>query len=347
MGGGSSGLVGAYATLAANVFAATAAFNALRQAAQVQTLVEGFGFLADVSGRTASVISANIREITGNTLSMEESFRASAIAVTSGFSTTQLERLVAVGKNASIALGRNLGDAVDRLIRGVAKLEPEILDELGIMVRLDTATQQYAARLGKVATELTDFERRQAFLNATIEQGEEKYAALGSAVDVNQFDKLAGTFSNLSHNVLAFISSALTPLIALFANSQVAMLGALIFFGKGVVTTMFPMLTSLGERFANTAMKAHDAADVVKSSAQKAFETQETKIGGIKSKKSDPAGFQQMQKDINAGTGSIKQYKKTLGGLRRSESFGVYDQDSKSSDVNDFLKQYTSKKGKK
>ena len=31
--GGSSGLVGAYATLAANVFAATAAFNALRQAA--------------------------------------------------------------------------------------------------------------------------------------------------------------------------------------------------------------------------------------------------------------------------------------------------------------------------
>ena len=175
MGGGSSGLVGAYATLAANVFAATAAYNALRQAAH--SLVEGFGFLAVVSGRTASVISANIREIRGNALSMEESFRASAIAVTSGFSTTQLERLVAVGKNASIALGRNLGDAVDRLIRGVAKLEPEILDELGIMVRLDTATQQYAARLGKVATELTDFERRQAFLNATIEQGEEKYAA--------------------------------------------------------------------------------------------------------------------------------------------------------------------------
>ena len=37
IGGGSSGLVGAYATLAANVFAATAAFNALRSAAQVET----------------------------------------------------------------------------------------------------------------------------------------------------------------------------------------------------------------------------------------------------------------------------------------------------------------------
>ena len=35
IGSGSSGLVGAYATLAANVFAATAAFGALRSAAQV------------------------------------------------------------------------------------------------------------------------------------------------------------------------------------------------------------------------------------------------------------------------------------------------------------------------
>ncbi|HAI44276.1 MAG TPA: hypothetical protein DCM40_42320, partial [Maribacter sp.] len=182
MGSGSSGLVGAYATLAANVFAATAAFNALRQAAQVETLVEGFTFLADTAGRSSQIISSNIREITNNALSMEQAMRSSAIAITSGFSTTQFERLVEVGKNASIALGRNLADSVDRLTRGVAKLEPEILDELGILVRLDTATREYAAAIGKTATDLTAFERRQAFLNATIEQGEEKYSALSGSV---------------------------------------------------------------------------------------------------------------------------------------------------------------------
>ena len=72
MGSGSSGLVGAYATLAANVFAATAAFNALRQAAQVQTLAEGFNFLANTSGRTSELIANNLREITGNALSLRE-----------------------------------------------------------------------------------------------------------------------------------------------------------------------------------------------------------------------------------------------------------------------------------
>ena len=57
-----------------------------------------------------------------------------------------------------LALGRDLGDAFDRLVRGAAKLEPEILDELGIMVRLDDAVQQYATELGKSANELTSFE---------------------------------------------------------------------------------------------------------------------------------------------------------------------------------------------
>jgi len=40
-GGGGTSLVGAYATLAANVFAATAAFNALSRAAEFQQLQQG------------------------------------------------------------------------------------------------------------------------------------------------------------------------------------------------------------------------------------------------------------------------------------------------------------------
>ena len=174
IGSGSSGLVGAYATLAANVFAATAAFNALRSAAQVETLAKGFDFLAAQVGRTGSVITDKLREITNQALSFEDATRASAVALTAGFSTESIERLGQVARNASISLGRNLGDSIDRLFRGVAKLEPEILDELGILVRLDTATENYAAKLGKAATELSDFERRQAFLNAAIEQGRTK-----------------------------------------------------------------------------------------------------------------------------------------------------------------------------
>jgi len=319
IGGGSSGLVGAYATLAANVFAATAAFNALRSAAQVATLVEGFTFLADTAGRTSTVISRNIQGITNNALSMEQAMRTSAIAITSGFSTTQLERLVTVGKNASIALGRNLGDSIDRLIRGVAKLEPEILDELGILVRVDTASRKYAAGLGKVASELTDFEKRQAFLNATIEQGEEKYAALTAAIDINAFDKLAGTFANMTQNVLNLVNTALKPLIAFFAQSQIAMFGAITFLAKGVIGTMFPMLTDLGKRYTDTAQKAHLAADAMKNSSETAFKAAEKATAQSGSKKTDPGGFKAMVASAKKGALSQKEINSGLKSLRISE----------------------------
>ena len=320
MGSGSSGLVGAYATLAANVFAATAAFNALRQAAQVETLVEGFTFLADTAGRSSQIISNNIREITNNALSMEQAMRSSAIAITSGFSTTQFERLVEVGKNASIALGRNLADSVDRLTRGVAKLEPEILDELGILVRLDTATREYAAALGKTASDLTDFERRQAFLNATIEQGEEKYSALSGTIDVNAFDKLAGTFANLTHNLLQFINTGLKPFVSFFANSQLAMFGAITFLAKGIISTMFPVLTELGDRFARSAQKAHIAADKMKDDTQRAFEAAQSGVAERGTKKGDPAGFQSLVAGAKKGTLQTKDLNKAMKSLTISES---------------------------
>ena len=198
IGTGSSGLVGAYATLAANVFAASAAFNALRSAAQVETLARGFDFLAAQVGRSGEKISGTLRDITNQALSFEDATRASAVAITAGFSTENIERLGNVARNASISLGRNLGDSIDRLFRGVAKLEPEILDELGILVRLDTATENYAASLGKAATDLSDFERRQAFLNAAIEQGELKYGRIAGVNDPNPYDQLAAAFADLN-----------------------------------------------------------------------------------------------------------------------------------------------------
>ena len=52
-------------------------------------------------------------------------------------------------KNVSFALGRDLTDSFNRLIRGVTKAEPELLDELGIILRLEPATKAYVDSIGK------------------------------------------------------------------------------------------------------------------------------------------------------------------------------------------------------
>ena len=87
--GGSSGLVAAYATLAANVFAATAAFGALQRAAQFEQLKKGLTELGQQSGRTLSIMASGLRDVTGGAISMEEAMRAAALGVSGGFGGEQ------------------------------------------------------------------------------------------------------------------------------------------------------------------------------------------------------------------------------------------------------------------
>ena len=164
IGGGSSGLVGAYAVLAANIFALTAAFGALQRAAQVKQLEAGLSAMGTASGTALKPLSNGLREATGHALNMEDAMRATALATSAGFDSSSIERLGDVARKASIALGRDTADSLNRLTKGAIKLEPELLDELGIMVRLDEATETYARGLGKTANQLTLFEKRQAFM---------------------------------------------------------------------------------------------------------------------------------------------------------------------------------------
>ena len=242
IGSGSSGLVGAYATLAANVFAATAAFNTLRDAAQFEQVVAGLEAVGAAAGRNLTFAAQKLQEVSGHALSADASMRVMALGVSSGFSTTQMEKLTVVAKGASAALGRNLTDALDRLTRGTAKLEPEILDELGIMVRLDDATRDYAAQLGKTADELTEFERKQAFLNATLEQGEKKFGALAETLDPNPYDQLAASMSNLLKTFLQGANQVLVPMINLLSGSMTAMAGAALLFGSTISRQVLPFL---------------------------------------------------------------------------------------------------------
>ena len=62
LGGGSSGLVGAYATLAANIFAATALFGALQRAAQIEQLSRGLVELGKASGLSLGTLSNGLRQ---------------------------------------------------------------------------------------------------------------------------------------------------------------------------------------------------------------------------------------------------------------------------------------------
>ena len=149
MQGGMGGMVGVYAEIASRVFALTAAFQFLKSASDVTNLIAGQEALGAVSGVAYKTLTQGLKDATDGQISYSAASKAAAIGTAAGLSPDQLNRLGKAAKNTSIALGRDLGDSFDRLIRGVTKAEPELLDELGIILRLETAKKNYAEQIRK------------------------------------------------------------------------------------------------------------------------------------------------------------------------------------------------------
>jgi len=260
IGGGGSGLVGAYAGLAANIFALTATFGALSRAARATQLEEGLVAMGKASGLAMNSLSQGLVSATGNAVSLEEAMRSVALITSAGIDPSSIERFGEVAKKAAGALGRDVNDSISRLTRGVTKLEPELLDELGIMVRLDEASKTYADSLGKNVSELTSFQKRQAFLNATLAEGEKKFGALGD-VDVNPYDKLSASFANITKSGIGALASILAPIVGYLASSPVALIGVLAAFAATISGQVLGSLTDM------SAATARNSKNMVKLNA--------------------------------------------------------------------------------
>ena len=292
IGNGPNGLVGAYATLAANTFAVSAAFNALRSAAQVEQMMQGLETQGARTGRSLINVSNSLQEITKYSLSAADAMQATALMSSAGFSTKGMEDLTAVAYNASLALGRSVPDALDRISKGVTKLEPELLDELGIMTKLSEAQSAYALANNKSVTSLTSFEKRQAMLNAVVAEGTVKFGGLSDQVDANPYDKLSATFINLTNNALGLLNNILGPIASLFGSSQGMLLGAVLLFASTIKKQLLPVLFDMGKRATAAAAEHLKEADAIKGKTKAtldqakaervlAMETARKKVGTI------------------------------------------------------------------
>jgi hypothetical protein len=217
---GLGGLVAAYAGAAATVFALQAAFTALAKAAQAETIVRGTSTLAAMTSQSGPRIISTIQGITDNQLTLTEAAQNANIALSAGFNSDQIEQFATIAQKASQALGRDFTDSLQRIVRGISKLEPELLDELGIFTRIEPAVQAYARQLGLSASSLTEFQRRQAFANAAIEEGTRKFGVIDTSSTSLQktLEQLRVKISELGTGFLQVVASAIAPFLSFLTN---------------------------------------------------------------------------------------------------------------------------------
>ena len=301
------GIVPAYAAFAAQIFALSAAFNFLKRAADLENLRKTQVQFAQSTGQAVNTVTERLRQASQGMLGFREAAQSAAIGAAKGFSASQLNKLAEGSVKLSARLGRSYEDTYDRLVRGISKAEPELLDELGITLRLENATRRYAQALGVNQGSLTEAQRSQAVYNEALRQMNIQTAGIGD-VSANPFQVLLKTFEEIAQTITAkvlplftelanFINRnadaaavAFTALGALilvniagltegikgalgsifgFAGSATSILGRGVeLAGKGVATAIEPVLQEIKEAEARLLAAAKDSATKARSAAK-------------------------------------------------------------------------------
>ena len=237
---GLGGLVRVYATVAANIFAVSSAFQVLRSNANLQNMIESSNELSQVTGLMSTSIARDLQNITKGALDFRGALESANLALSGGTTVTQLSTITNIATKAAQTLGRSVPDAVNRMIQAVTKAEPELVDEFGIILRVREANEAYAESLGKTAEQLTTFERQQALVNQLIEQGTEKFSKV--KIKENPYDVLASSLTELSQTILTFISGPISTLVSVISGSTVASFGLIALAINKIVKLAMPEL---------------------------------------------------------------------------------------------------------
>lgn len=257
----SGGLVPAYATLAAQLFAVSAAFQFLKKAGDLAVLREGQVAYAAATGIALRSLANDISAASDAQLGFVEASQGAAKGIAAGLSPETLTDIARGAKNVSVMLGRDVTDSFNRLVDGITKANPNLLDELGIILRLDDAVKKYADSIGKNDKELSSWERTQALATEALGQLESTYGDVMDIVQpsVNVFNQLGKTFSDVIMSMKRGVATLMGPLAETFIQFPQLATAGFVLLLKNVAQAIAPELTNITKRATHAAEAAKEA----------------------------------------------------------------------------------------
>lgn len=178
-----------YAALASNVFVLQTAFESLKVGDQLNRLEQFGTIVGTMTGTPVQTLALSLQNATNGAISFEEAMRQASSASAYGFDSEQLEQFGLVARRAAAVLGVDMTDALNRVIKGVSKQEIELLDELGVTIRLNDAYENYVKQLNATSTgikytvdSLTTYQKQQAYANEVIAESTRRFGYLDDAL---------------------------------------------------------------------------------------------------------------------------------------------------------------------
>jgi len=197
-----------------------------KEAAKLQSMERAFGGLSGGASNAAIAVD-KLKEATNGTLSEFDLFQQANNAMILGVTknSDEMAQMFDMAQRLGNALGKDTKLSVESLITGIGRQSRLMLDNIGIIVKSEQAYEAYAAELGTTADNLTKSEKRQAFMNAALEAGQNALLSMPNEIlNADQkFQALSASLDNASKS----IGKAFLPLAEKLATALTTLTNAI------------------------------------------------------------------------------------------------------------------------
>ncbi len=180
------------------VESARAAIKAERLGVATTNLAKGLGLTADA-------LVEGIQQASGGTIDKLTALEAANKAMMFGVIDSQAEmsKLAEVATVLGAAMGQDAATSINDLTTALGRQSPLILDNLGLLTDVEGWQRQYADSLGKTVAQLTEAEKKQAFVNGALAEAARKADELGGIAPTaaTGIDRLSAAWKDLKTTV--------------------------------------------------------------------------------------------------------------------------------------------------
>lgn len=218
-------------------------------ASRGQLVRASFDAITAASGRMGSEVLAAMQKAAGGTIDMitlMQNFNQATFLAGEQMAISLIDALPMLQKVA-VATGESMDFMLSSMVRGVSRLSPRILDNLGVVVKLEQAYQRWADQNDKTVESMTQAEQQTALLTETMRQLEQKTKDIPDVADsaLGAFLRLRTNFTDLKQTLgadliptfagLARAINSIFPAIEAFGRLFTGTLAALVDAGKAFV----------------------------------------------------------------------------------------------------------------
>lgn len=153
--------------------------------AKFQQQTQALDALAGKYNTTADAIVKQIQRVSDGTASMEKAVVLASRGISLGLKPDEVIAFTEIARAAAKATGRDFEFLFDSILTGTVRQSKLLLDNANIILTVGEANRRYAAAMGKTVDKLTDMEKRQAFTNEAIRQGQVIVKDMADVVSTN------------------------------------------------------------------------------------------------------------------------------------------------------------------